>query len=156
KQLAIQAGVPGASSIPDRSQLMMGFTSTQQAALGPGNIASFETLGLTDVKPGDYFASGAAMHLSHIYEDLSVWYGKGFSERTRQNAPGMHFVVFVPTSKRFHLARRSMDGILPDGTQLKVAPRDAGINGMLHATHPQNFLVPPRTHRSFPMAELLS
>jgi hypothetical protein len=72
-----------------------------------------------------------------------------------QNSPGLHFVVFVPTSGRFHLARRAMDGILPDGTDLKVATKDNGINSMLRTTHRQNFLVPPRAHRSFPMAELL-
>jgi hypothetical protein len=243
KQLALKAGVAGADKIPDRSQLMMGFTSTQQAALGPGNIANFETLGLTNVKPGDYFARGSAMHLSHMYEDLSLWYGQGYSDQVRrmfsprttstagtvtipngpgnistreqllddakggllghnatlqqatrlaadvvdaygvrrakgtpvpvredfntldqpfsssgtpQNRPGLHFVVFVPTSGRFHLARRAMDGVLPDGTDLGVAHENNGINAMLHTTHRQNFLVPPRAHRSFPLAELLT
>jgi hypothetical protein len=251
KQLALKAGVAHAADIPESSQLMMGFTSTQKAALGPDNIASFETLGLTNVKPGDYFASGAAMHLSHIYEDLGLWYGQAYSDRMRrmfspravtgdgavtipngppqvsteaevvadsasggpgghnsllqqatrlgalatdvygkarpkgtpvpvredfntldapfttsstpgrdgwsakQNRPGLHFVVFVPASGRFHKARKAMDGILPDGTVIGT-PRDHGINGMLTTTHRQNFLVPPRTHRSFPMAELLS
>lgn len=250
KQLAVRAGVAGAASIPDASQLMMGFTSTQRAALGPDNIASFETLGLTTVKPGDYFSGGSAMHLSHLYEDLSLWYGAGYAERlsrmhspraaagagtvtlangpgqvssrddviadaaagpgghnsllqqaTRlgadrtdaygrlraqgtpvpvredfntldqpftsssnpardqwsatQNRPGLHFVVFVPSSGRFHAARNAMDGVLPDGTVLGT-PRDNGINAMLSTTHRQNFLVPPRTHRSFPMAELLA
>jgi hypothetical protein len=249
KQLAQKAGVAGADAIPAGSQLMMGFTSTQKAALGPENIASFETLGLTTVKPGDYFACGAAMHLSHIYEDLGVWYGKGYGERTsrmfsprttagdgtvtlpngadqvstlkevtqdskkgpgghnsllqqatrlgsdatdvygkarakgtpvpvredfntldapfttsanpsrdgwsgKQNRPGLHFVVFVPASGRFHAARKAMDGELPDGTKLGD-PKTNGINPMLTTTHRQNYLVPPRSHRSLPMAELL-
>jgi hypothetical protein len=72
-----------------------------------------------------------------------------------QNSPGLHFVALVPTSGRFHLTRLAMDGILPDGTDLKVATKDNGINAMLRTTHRQNFLVPPRAHRSFPMAELL-
>ena len=250
KQLAVKAGVAGAASIPDTSQLMMGFTSTQKAALGPDNIASFETLGFTSVRPGDYFSGGAAMHLSHLYEDLALWYGAGYDERlsrmysprvavgagtvtlpngpgqvstrddvladaergpgghnsllqqatrlgaditdaydrirptgtpvpvredfntldqpfttsanpTRdrwnatQNRPGLHFVVFIPTSGRFHAARNAMDGLLPDGTTVGT-PQENGINAMLSTTHRQNFLVPPRTHRSFPMAELLA
>lgn len=249
KQLAVKAGIAAAASIPDASQLMMGFTSTQKDALGPDNIASFETLEYTTVRPGDYFSGGAAMHLSHIYEDLSLWYGATYQERlsrmhspraaadagtvtllngsaqvstrddvvadatqgpgghnsllqqvTRlsadckdaynrswlkgtpvpvredfntldqpfttsanpvrdqwnatQNRPGLHFVVFTPTSGRFHAARNAMDGVLPDGTILGT-PRGNGINAMLTTTHRQNFLVPPRTHRSFPMAELL-
>ncbi|HEU5483463.1 MAG TPA: hypothetical protein VFU98_01050, partial [Microlunatus sp.] len=204
---------------------------------------------LTTVRPGDYFSGGAAMHLSHIYEDLSMWYAASYDERlsrmyspraaadagtvtllngtgqlstrddvladaskgpgghnsllqqaTRlgadkvdaygklrpmgtpvpvredfntldqpfttssnpsrdqwsaaQNRPGLHFAVFVPTSGRFHAARHAMDGVLPDGTVVGT-PRENGINAMLSTTHRQNFLVPPRAHRSFPMAELL-
>jgi hypothetical protein len=73
---------------------------------------------------------------------------------------GLHFVAFVPTSSKFHAARNAMDGLLPDGTNLSsspygIAPTTCGINSVLTATHRQNFLVPPRAHRSFPLAELL-
>jgi hypothetical protein len=69
---------------------------------------------------------------------------------------GVHFVVFNPTSDDFHRNRLAMDGVLPDGTRLRLAPgsRPQGINSVLHTTHRQNFLVPPREHRSFPLAEL--
>jgi len=69
---------------------------------------------------------------------------------------GVHFVVFNPTSDDFHRNRLAMDGVLPDGTRLRLAPgsRPQGINSVLHTTHRQNFLVPPRSHRSFPLAEL--
>ena len=71
--------------------------------------------------------------------------------------PGLHFVVFVPSSDAFHRARSAMDGVYPDGTKLEIAPRHAnqGMNAVLHTTHRQNFLCPPRTRRSFPLAELL-
>jgi hypothetical protein len=51
-----------------------------------------------------------------------------------------------------------MDGVLPDGTKLYFEPRDRGqgFNSVLRTTHRQNFLVPPRAHRSFPLVELLS
>jgi hypothetical protein len=83
KQLALQHGVPGAESIPDDSQLLMGFTSTQTAALGPDNIPSFETLpGVTNQFPSGYFAAGCAMHLSHLFLDLERWYGDlGYGDR---------------------------------------------------------------------------
>jgi hypothetical protein len=50
-----------------------------------------------------------------------------------------------------------MDGVLPDGTKLYFEPRDRGqgFNSVLRTTHRQNFLVPPREHRSFPLVELL-
>jgi hypothetical protein len=69
---------------------------------------------------------------------------------------GLHFVVFNPTSDDFHRNRLAMDGVLPDGTRLPLRARDRsqGFNSVLRTTHRQNFLVPPRRHRSFPLAEL--
>jgi hypothetical protein len=68
---------------------------------------------------------------------------------------GLHFVVFNPTSDDFHRNRLAMDGVLPGG-KLPFAPRarGQGFNAVLRTTHRQNFLVPPRAHRSFPLAEL--
>jgi hypothetical protein len=252
KKMAMAAGVPGADLIPETSELFLGFTSTQKAGLGPGTIASFETLGLVDLRSG-YFRHGTHMHASHIAEDLEAWYlNFDFGERVltafrpgltdvkpgtqtvaqgaadvstaadlrrqfrssgrfghsasiqptsrlqqdyvgadgilypkgtaipqradfntldnpfawtvdpvrdafkREPAAGVHFVVFNPTSDDFERNRLAMDGVLPDGTTLPVAPqsRAQGFNSVLTTTHRQNFLVPPRAHRSFPLAEL--
>ncbi len=247
KKLAVDLGVPGADQIPARSQLMMGFTSTQPAALGPDNIVSFETLpGVTNQWPSGYFAAGCAMHVSHLSLDLAQWYGFDYANRvarmfsphnqvpsdgrvTLSNGPqdvttrqqldadkatgvlghngtlqqasrlgadvtdnygrvrkkgtavpiredfntldnpfawpdsgqpasaGLHFAVFVPASRLFHTARLAMDGVLPDGTSLRDTITDSqnGINGVMAATHRQNFLVPPRSRRSFPLVDLL-
>jgi hypothetical protein len=75
-----------------------------------------------------------------------------------QPAAGVHFVVFHPTSDDFHRSRLAMDGVMPDGTKLRLPPRarGQGLNSVLRTTHRQNFLVPPRQHRSFPLAELLA
>ena len=69
---------------------------------------------------------------------------------------GLHFLMFQPTIEIFNRVRLSMDGHFP-GATLPVAPRSphAGINSVLHTTHRQNYLVPPRSHRAFPLAELL-
>jgi hypothetical protein len=74
----------------------------------------------------------------------------------RAPSAGVHFVVFNPSSDDFHRNRLAMDGVLPDGTRLPLEPgsRAQGLNSVLHTTHRQNFLVPPRQHRSFPLAEL--
>jgi hypothetical protein len=69
--------------------------------------------------------------------------------------PGMHFVAFVPSHVAFHRARRAMDGYLPDGTVLSVSGTAAGINSKIWASHRQNYVIPPRKNRSFPLAELL-
>lgn len=70
-------------------------------------------------------------------------------------AAGVHFAVFNPTGDDFRRNRRAMDGQLP-GETIKLEPRGRpqGFNEVLSTTHRQNFLVPPRRHRSFPLAEL--
>jgi hypothetical protein len=251
KKMAMAAGVPGADLIPDTAELFLGFTSTQEAGLGPRLIANHETLGFVDLRHG-YFHGGTHMHVSHISEDLEAWYlNFDFDERVltafqpgqkaRPNAQtipqgpehvasvrtlarrfersgrfghstsiqptsrvqrdvvgpdgtvyrkgtaipqradfntldnpfafsaypgrdkwsgdpqaGVHFVVFNPSGDDFERNRLAMDGVLPDGTRLDVGPRSRaqGFNSVLTTTHRQNFLVPPRRHRSFPLAEL--
>ena len=71
-------------------------------------------------------------------------------------AAGVHFVVFNPSSDDFERVRLAMDGVLPDGTKLEFERgRDRqGFNSVLRTTHRQNFLVPPRRHRAFPLVEL--
>ena len=73
-------------------------------------------------------------------------------------AAGLHFVVFNPTSDDFHRNRLAMDGVMPGGEKLEFVPRapGQGFNSILKTTHRQNFLVPPRRHRSFPLVELRS
>ena len=73
-----------------------------------------------------------------------------------QPSAGVHFVVFNPTSDDFERVRNAMDGAFPGGMRVDLPPRDRGqgINSVLQTTHRQNFLVPPRRHRAFPLAEL--
>jgi hypothetical protein len=251
KRMATAAGVPGAEHIPDTAELFLGFTSTQKQEPGRARITNFETLGITDVHQGGYFAHGTSMHLSHLYEDLEVWYGSSHRDRvdaafrptldvapgvltvkqgpaqveseagviadyhrhrrighsgslqpvtrlqhdhqgldgvlyergtpiphradfnTLDNpfswsadpaadrmrttaAAGLHFVVFNPSSDDFSRGRLAMDGVLTDGTVLRFGSggHGQGFNSVLRTTHRQNFLVPPRAHRSFPLSEL--
>ena len=65
-------------------------------------------------------------------------------------------MVFNPTSDDFARVRLAMDGVLPDGSRLELPARSIGqgLNSVLRTTHRQNFLVPPRAHRSFPLTEL--
>jgi hypothetical protein len=75
---------------------------------------------------------------------------------SRTPAAGLHFIVFQPTIALFNSVRLAMDGQYADQT-LPIAPRSAhaGINAVLYTTHRQNYLVPPRRHRAFPLAEFL-
>jgi len=71
-------------------------------------------------------------------------------------AAGVHFVVFNPTSDDFERVRNAMDGVFPGGVRMDIRPRDRGqgFNSVLETTHRQNFLVPPRRHRAFPLSEV--
>ncbi len=73
-----------------------------------------------------------------------------------QPAAGLHFIIFQPTIGNFNRTRLAMDGHYTDKT-LNIAPRshNAGMNSILFTTHRQNYMVPPRRHRSFPLAEFL-
>jgi hypothetical protein len=79
----------------------------------------------------------------------------GFEE---QPSAGIHFVTFNPSSDDFNRNRLAMDGVLPGGRTLPIPPRarSQGLNSVLRTTHRQNFLVPPRSRRSFPLSELLA
>jgi hypothetical protein len=252
-RLALAANIPGAKSIPPHAEVLLGFTTTLQANMGPGIIANLETLpGETDQWPHGYFQHGTTMQLSHLFEDLATWYGQGFptyadrvqamlqpglspapgtltlnppgqseanvvqgvhqyhayghtgsmapvdsttapttsnygvdyptgttipvrgdfntldnpfhytsdptgDHYSNKPAAGLHFIMFQPTIAIFNRVRLAMDGHYSDQT-LSVAPRSphAGINSVLFTTHRQNYMVPSRLHRSFPLAEFLT
>ena len=106
---------------------------------------------------GTRYAKGAAIPVRADFNTLDnpfLW-----SERPGEvqstPAAGVHFVVFNPSSDDFHRNRLAMDGVLPGARIPFVAgSRGQGFNAVLTTTHRQNFIVPPRAHRSFPLAEL--
>jgi hypothetical protein len=109
---------------------------------------------------GNSYVAGSAVPQRADFDSLDnpFYYsadqaGDGYSSSP---AASLHFVVFAPTSDAFHRGRLAMDGHYPDGTVLPLNVRtQAGFNQFLSTTHRQNFLVPPRAHRSFPLVELL-
>jgi hypothetical protein len=110
---------------------------------------------------GNFYPKGTAIPLRADFNTLDnpfAWTAHPMQDRWADSpAAGLHFLVFVPTSDSFHRARMAMDGHYPDGRELGINPHSAnqGMNAVLRTTHRQNFLVPPREHRAFPLAELL-
>jgi hypothetical protein len=82
--------------------------------------------------------------------------GPGFDSMdvpNRSNQPKLQFTVFVPTADFFATMRRnqaSLDLVKQHG----VADENNGLERFITATRRQNFLVPPRRHRAFPLLEL--
>ena len=109
---------------------------------------------------GEHYEAGTALVQRADFNTLENPFGWTSDKRTdrwrAEPAAGLHFVSFTATASIFERVRRAMDGHYPDGKGTGLDPRDAelGMNSILHTTHRQNFLVPPRAHRSFPLAEL--
>jgi len=116
--------------------------------------------------------------LSHVKEETTTRYGqklpRGIVFFLRQdfdtvenpfsfwsNGPiastpraGVHFIGFGPSAQHFEKMRLEMDSV--DLQQKYNLPdENVGFTKFLVTTHRQNFLLPPRAHRSFRLAEFL-
>lgn len=67
--------------------------------------------------------------------------------------PKLQFTVFVPTADFFRTMRINQAS-LDLQNQFGVDPDDNGLERFTTATRRQNFLIPPRRHRAFPLVEL--
>ena len=67
--------------------------------------------------------------------------------------PKLNFSIFVPTADFFRTMRRNQAS-LDLAQQNNVPPDNLGLERFITATRRQNFLVPARANRSFPLLEL--
>jgi hypothetical protein len=126
-----------------------------------GHSASIQTTSRLErdvvVADGTVYPKGTAIPVRADFNTLDnpfAWSSR-LDEIGELPAAGVHFVVFNPTGDDFHRNRMAMDGVLPGGKiPLAARDRNQGFNAVLSTTHRQNFLVPPRRHRAFPLAEL--
>jgi hypothetical protein len=68
-------------------------------------------------------------------------------------APKLQFTIFVPTAEFFKTLRTNQAS-LDLQEKYGVSVCDNGLERFLTATRRQNFLIPPRRHRAFPLTEL--
>ena len=81
--------------------------------------------------------------------------GPGFDNMDVPGAskqPKLQFTVFVPTADFFRTMRRNQAS-LDLQQQFAVPAEDNGLERFLTATRRQNYLIPPRRHRAFPLVE---
>jgi hypothetical protein len=69
------------------------------------------------------------------------------------NQPKLQFTVFVPTADFFATLRRNT-AAQDLAQQFNVPEADNGLERFITATRRQNYLIPPRRHRIFPLREL--
>lgn len=157
---------PGTQTVPEGIRQVEDLSDNAKDARRYGNVGHSSSLqpvsrlaADTTDNYGNFYPAGTAVPQRADFDTLDnpfAWSSRpGTDGWSSDPAAGLHFAVFAPTTDAFHRTRRAMDGQYPDGTQLPVDPRRAGFNAVLNTTHRQNFLVPPRAHRSFPLAELL-
>ena len=162
--VAVKAGVQTVPQAPDDVVDAAKLRDEFEKSGRIGHSASIQTTSrlAADVVGADgvvYKAGTAVPHRADFNTLDNPFFWSADSERDGMDETpnaGVHFVVFNPTSDDFHRNRLAMDGHLPDGTKLPLPPRGRGqgFNAVLRTTHRQNFLVPPRAHRAFPLAEL--
>jgi hypothetical protein len=69
--------------------------------------------------------------------------------------PKLEFLVFMPTSEQFRLMRVGAAAQDLQSTHPNLDPGDNGLERFVTATRRQNFLVPPRPRRAFPLTEFV-
>lgn len=87
----------------------------------------------------------------HIRADGTGFDALDVPDGTKQ--PKLQFAMFVPTAQLFADMRRAQAS-LDLAAEFGVDERRNGIERFVTATRRQNFLVPPRRHRAFPLVEL--
>jgi hypothetical protein len=158
----------GAQTLPQRPEDAAGVPEVEDdfrrfGAIGHGSSIQPTSRLQMDIRGADgkLYRKGSAIPLRADFNTLDnpfFWTSDpdrdGFEESP---SAGIHFVTFNPSSDDFARNRLAMDGVLPGGKTLPIPPRARaqGLNSVLRTTHRQNFLVPPRSRRSFPLSELL-
>ncbi|HEY5099812.1 MAG TPA: twin-arginine translocation signal domain-containing protein [Gaiellaceae bacterium] len=150
----------GPAAVSPEAELVRQFHKTGRFGHSASIQATSRLLQDTVGEDGTHYPKGTAIPQRADFNTLDNPFafsadpkGDGLSN---QPAAGVHFVVFNPSGDDFERNRLAMDGVFPGGKKLPVAPRNraAGFNSVLTTTHRQNFLVPPRRHRSLPLVEL--
>ena len=136
----------GPAYLPNEFQ---GADDAERGARGEGTPNGEHRLGhVAALQRTSRASDGTAMH---VRVDGPGYDAMDVPDRSPQ--PKLQFSIFVPTAKFFADMRRSQASTdLAERHQ--VPDDDNGLERFTTATRRQNFLVPPRRHRSFPLLEL--
>jgi len=143
----------GPSFLPNTFQ---GAGDALQAAQGNGTLNAEHRIGhLSALQRSSRAADSTPIHIRMDgpgFDSMDIPASVPISWGSR-NVPKLQFTVFVPTADFFATMRRNQASLdLRD--QFAVDDTDNGLERFTTATRRQNFLVPPRRHRAFPLLEL--
>jgi hypothetical protein len=118
------------------------------AAQGIGTFEGAKRIGhIAALQRHGRLADGTPLHIRMDgtgFDNLDVPNGS--------NQPKLQFMAFVPTAEVFR-AMREGQAALDLQHKFGVDADDNGFERFISATRRQNFLVPPRRHRAFPLVE---
>lgn len=104
---------------------------------------------------GEQVEKGTVFFLRQDFDTIENPFGLWTDgEVSSEPRAAVHFVGMGPSAQHYEKMRLEMDS--QDLSRRHGLAEDAvGFTKILHTTHRQNFLLPPRAHRSCPLAELL-
>jgi hypothetical protein len=127
-----------------------GRDDARQNAIGEGTDGGAGAIGHTNaIQRASRAADGTAFHIrvdGPGYDEMDVPSGR--------KQPKSHFSIYLPSSEVFERMRRYQSAVDLEKAY-GLATGRAGIEPFTTTTRRQNFLVPPRRHRAFPLVELL-
>jgi hypothetical protein len=103
---------------------------------------------------GQRIERGTVFFLRQDFNTVENPFGFSTDPVSAEPRAGVHFVGVGPSAQHYEAMRREMDS---QDLQARhgLADQDLGFTDVLTTTHRQNYLLPPRAHRSFPLAEVL-
>lgn len=118
-------------------------------AQGIGNPSGQHRIGhLTALQRSSRASDGTPIHARMDgpgFDSMDVPSGKDTAK--------LEFAVFIPTAEFFRVMRRNV-AALDLAARFNVPEEDNGLERHITATRRQNYLMPPRRHRSLPLIEL--
>jgi hypothetical protein len=136
----------GPSLLPNQNR---GPHYAKRTALGIGTNDGEQRMGhLSCLQRSSRAADGTPVHLRMD--------GPGFDSLDVPGGtvePKLEFTIFVPSSDFFKTLRVNQAS-LDYQDEFGVSPIANGLERFLTATRRQNYLIPPRRHRAFPLIEL--
>jgi hypothetical protein len=136
----------GPSLLPNQNR---GPNYARKTALGIGTNNGEQRMGhLSCLQRSSRAKDGAPIHIRMDGPGFDAMDVPGGGE-----LPKLQFTIFVPSAEFFKTLRTNQAS-LDLQNNFGVSPRANGLERFITATRRQNFLIPPRRHRAFPLAEL--
>jgi hypothetical protein len=104
---------------------------------------------------GETIPKGTVFFLRQDFNTVENPFGFSTDDQIRTTPrAGVHFIGFSPSAQHFEKVRLEMDGV-EHQQRYDLPEQNLGFTKFLVTTHRQNMMLPPRAHRSFPLAELI-